>query len=95
MEEPEDKWERLERERLIIQPETLRQLELLTNALDMRTVDETVRKLLSARHFSLQVMGMVETLQQTWKIQEPLEVVARLVHDAALFGWHTRSRCWC
>ena len=25
---------------------------------------------------------MVETLQQTWKVQDPLEVVARLVHDA-------------
>jgi len=41
-----------------------------------------VRRLLSARDFPLQVMGMVETLQQTWNIQEPLEVVARLVHDA-------------
>ena len=82
MEESEDKWERLERERLQIKPETLHQLELLMNALDMRTVDETVRQLLSSRHFSLQVAGMVETLQQTWKIQDPLEVVARLVHDA-------------
>jgi hypothetical protein len=82
MEEPFDKWERLERERLVIQPETLHQLELLMNALDIRTVDETVRRLLSSRHFSLQVGGMVETLQQAWKVQEPLEVVARLVRDA-------------
>ena len=81
-EEYEDKWDRWERERLLIQPETLHQLDLLTNALDTRTVDETVRRLLSTRHFSLQVAGMVETLQQTWNMQDPLEVVARLVHDA-------------
>jgi hypothetical protein len=51
-EEHEDKWERLERERLLIQPETLCQLELLTNALDTRSVDETVRRLLSTRNCS-------------------------------------------
>ena len=78
----EDKWERYERERKIIQPETQTQLELLRDAFRLDTVDETVKLLLQTREFTVQVAAMVERLQGIWNLSEPLEVVTLLVRQA-------------
>jgi len=78
----EDKWERYERERVALQPETQALLEQMTTALLTGSVDATVRLLLVTRTFSLQVTSMVETLQQRWQMSEPLEVVTELVRQA-------------
>ena len=82
MEEQEGKWDRLERERLQIRPETLTQLELLAQALRTDTVDEAVRTLLSTQTFALHTKNMVETLQHAWQMNDPLEVVTRLARQA-------------
>src|SRR5437764_7398572 len=82
MEEQEGKWDRLERERLQIRPETLTQLELLTQVLRTDTVDEAIRTLLSTQTFALHTMNMVETLQHAWNMNDSLEVVTRLARQA-------------